>query len=117
MSKQLRLFFDKVLDEEDKKREILESIKDALENSSAYQKAKEVYDKAKEELNKIAAGIKVDFEKDIELVEELKNEIKNDKQCLTDEALNLFIKSKPAIIEKDGKKYEPVFSVKYKLIK
>ena len=114
---QLQLIFDRVLKAKQEQKELKAMYKDALSNSSAYQRALENNNLTKEEKKKIETGIKEEFAAEFDKLEVIKNEIETDTQLMSDIALSQVAKGeKIEIKDQYENQYEPIFKVKFKKI-
>lgn len=89
--------------------------RDALTNSSGYQKAVEELSVLREKKKKIEDGLREDFRTEFDKLEVLKADIENDTMLLSDAALSEYIKGKHVeIVDEYENKYEPIFKVQFK---
>lgn len=119
MAKQLQLFFDKVIENENKAKDIKRMIKDSLLSSQQFVELSEQRKKITDKLKQTKEIILSDYNKELDKLEDLKVEVEHDKLLISDKALNDLMKGKAIdpLEDKDGNKYEPIISVKFKKIK
>lgn len=114
---QPQLFFNKTLKTKKELKDLEAVIKDALFNSQRYQQIVEQIKSLNVKKRKLLEDIKMDFGHEAGKIDTLKLDIKNDKIILSDIVLNEMIKGKTVEVEdKNGIKYYPEFSVKFKQI-
>lgn len=117
MPKQLQLIFDRTLATEQELKEIKSQVKEALSQSNEYQKVLDEIKARKERKLQIENAIKEDFSSELSKMDTLKTDIQNDKMLLSDEALSSLVRGEHVEVEdKNGFKYEPIFTVKFKKI-
>lgn len=100
-------------------RRVAKSIRDGIraecQQSKPYREHAEIVAENKEKMKRIEAS--VCDQKDIEQLENLKAEIKNDQQVLTDLALTAYSKGENIEIDRteEGERYTPVFKVTFQM--
>lgn len=94
---------------------IREGIRAECQQSKAYREHAEVVADHKQKMKRIEAS--VCDQKDIQQLENMKAEIKNDQQVLTDLALNAYTKGENIEIDRteEGERYTPVFKVTFQM--
>lgn len=93
---------------------IRESIRAECQQSKAYCEHAEVVAEKKEKMKRIE--ISVSDPRDLQQLENLKAEVKNDQQLLTDLALNAYTKGENIEIDgEEGEKYVPTFKVNFQM--
>lgn len=96
------------------KKSIQESIRAECNQSKKYRDAAEEVSKNKEIMKRVE--IDVASPADLQQVDNLKAEIKNDQQVLTDLALNLYTKGEDIELDAgDGERYTPTFKVTFQM--
>jgi hypothetical protein len=109
--------FDRIQKTKKEQKELKAMYRDALVNSSAYQRSVEELKKLKEEKKKYEDGVKQEFASEFDKLEIMKNELMNDNQLLSDMAMSQVAKGeKIEISDEYETKYEPIFSVRFKKI-
>ena len=93
---------------------IKETIGQALLGSAAWVKCDEEVKQEKSRLNGIKQTVLSSFQGDVDELERLNNEIKNDSEVLSDIAMTMFMKGESIDIEHKGKRYEPKIKVSFK---
>jgi hypothetical protein len=103
---------------QDKKREyktIARGFQDELKNNARYAEILEEMKKLKEEKKSFEQQAKAAAVLDASKMETLKLDMENDRQTLTDIALNMYVDQQPVeIIDKTQARWSPEFSVKFK---
>lgn len=107
-----------VIDRIRSNRRVAKSIRDGIraecQQSKPYREHAEVVADHKEKMKRIEAA--VCDPKDLQQLDNLKAEIKNDQQVLTDLALNLYTKGEDIELDAgDGKRYTPTFKVTFQM--
>lgn len=94
---------------------IREGIRAECQQSTAYREHAEIVAEKKEKMKRIEAS--VTDPKDAQQLDNLKAEIKNDQQVLTDLALNAYTKGENIEITRteEGERYTPVFKVNFQM--
>ena len=88
---------------------------DALRNSQQYQNLKEDLKGMKEKKMKIENQIKTDFASELNKMDNLKADIENDAQLMSDIAVSKLANGQNIeITDQDQNQYEPVFKVTFK---
>lgn len=112
---QLQMLFSATEEKQQKARILKATVKDAIESSTAYREAKEVYDKAKETLKQAEIAIKAQFVADLDELDKVKADLDLDKDNMTVLALEKFKQGETLVVKgKNGFEYEAEFSVKFK---
>jgi hypothetical protein len=112
---QLKMTFDNYVNNIEERQEVTGVIKDCLDNDPAWQKQKKIVGLERAKLKQIELNIKAGLRSEMDKLEEIKNEINNDKQVMTDQALAIFSKGQPVTVkDKWGTAYEAEFSVRFK---
>lgn len=107
--------FNNIQKAKKEQKEIKAMYRDALANSSGYQKAVEELNVLKEKKKKIEESMRDDFRTEFDKLEVLKADIENDTMLLSDAALSEYIKGKHVeIVDEYENKYEPIFKVQFK---
>lgn len=99
-------------------RRVAKTIRDGIraecQQSKAYREHAEIVSENKEKMKRIEVA--VCNPKDLEQLENLKSEIKNDQQVLTDLALNAYTKGENIeIADGESARYTPVFKVTFQM--
>lgn len=97
-------------------RKALSSVyRDALANSSEYQKLTEELKTLRERRKMVVQAIDADLRNELDRLDDLKDEMANDKALLTDAVISQLTKGEPVIVvDEYQEKYEPVFSVVFR---
>ena len=115
---QVQEIFDRLQKFKGEQKELKTMYRDALRNSAEFQKVKEELDKLKEDKKAIEAKVKEEFANELDKLEVLGNEIKNDSQVLSDAALAKLMKGEKVEIKDEYEvEYEPIVNVKFQKIK
>lgn len=99
-------------------RRVAKSIRDGIraecDQSKEYREYAEIVSQNKEKMKRIE--VSVCDPKDLQQLDNLKAEIKNDQQVLTDLALNAYTKGENIELDGgDGERYTPVFKVTFQM--
>ena len=109
--------FDRIQKTKKEQKELKAMYRDALNNSSAYQRSQEELKKLKEEKKKYEDGIKKEFSSEFDKLDILKNELMNDSQLLSDMVITQVSKGQNIDIKDEYEvKYEPIFAVRFKKV-
>ena len=109
--------FNSIKEKQKKQKEINKIYRDALTCSEKYQEIKEKLNILKEKKKIIEQAIKDDFSSEISKLEDIKLDLKTDKEMLSDIALTNLMKGQTVqVTDQDDNEYEPVFSVSFKKI-
>lgn len=96
------------------KKSIQESIRAECNQSSKYREAAEEVSKRKEEMKRIEVAVA--SPNDLQQIDNLKAEIKNDQQVLSDLALNAYTKGETISVDLgEGEQYHPVIKVTFQM--
>jgi uncharacterized protein YdcH (DUF465 family) len=115
---QVQEIFNRLQKYKGEQKELKTMYRDALKNSAEYQKIVEDLNKLKEDKKKVEARIKEEFANELDKIEVLNNEIKNDNQVLSDAALAKIMKGERIEVKDEYEvEYEPIFSVKFQKAK
>jgi ribosomal protein RSM22 (predicted rRNA methylase) len=115
---QVQEIFNRLQKFKGEQKELKTMYRDALRSSSEFQRVKEELDKLKEEKKAVEAKIKEEFANELDKMEVLGNEIKNDSQVLSDAALSKLMKGEKLEVRDEYEvEYEPIVSVKFQKIK
>lgn len=113
----LQEVFNRIQESKKKQKKIKAACKDALDNSTEYQKAIEDYNDSRDAKKQIKNKIESEFKSEFDKLDKIKNDIDSDNILLSDMAVNCMIKGEPMEISDDYQnKYEPLISVKFKKI-
>lgn len=97
------------------KKKVNEVLRDVLAQSKPYQDVLEELKTLKAKKAQIETAIRSDFVKELEKMDQLKGDIQNDLQLLSDIALSMMMKGETVeITDEHDVKYEPVFKVSFK---
>lgn len=89
--------------------------RDALANSSEYQKLTEELKTIRERRKMVIQAIDSDLRSELDRLDDLKDEIANDKALLADAVINQLTKGEPVVVvDEYQEKYEPVISVSFR---
>ncbi|MCF6276503.1 MAG: hypothetical protein L3J07_01495 [Candidatus Magasanikbacteria bacterium] len=115
--KDIREIFERIKETQRKQKDIKSAYRDALEASSQYKEIADKLSVLKEKKKSIENQIKADFSSEFGQLDNLKEDLMNDKQMLSDIALTTLMKGKPIELKDEyGNDYEPIFSVKFQKI-
>lgn len=107
--------FSRIQETQKELKHLKSSYRDALSNSQRYQNVLEELKGLKEKKQKIEAEIKDDFKSELSRMENLKADIDNDKELLSDIAVSKLARGENIeLVDKDQVQYEPIFSVRFK---
>lgn len=107
--------FDRVQKLKKEAKELKSMYKDALKNSSEYQKICEQINELKGKKKQIEAKVKEEFSSELDKLEVIENEIKNDSQVLSDIAMTKVAKGEKIEVKDEyNNQYEPLFKVNFK---
>jgi len=97
-------------------RKTLNSVyRDALVSSSEYQKLTEELKTLREKRKMVIQAIDGDLRSELDRLDDLKDEMSNDKALLADAVINQLTKGEPVIVvDENQEKYEPVISVNFR---
>lgn len=112
---ELQEIFNRVKTKKHEKKQINESLRDALANSKPYQDMVEEFNRLKDKKKSLESEIKREFENDLAKIEQIKTDIQTDIQLMSDLALNSLMKGETVeVTDEFDVKYEPLFTVKFK---
>lgn len=115
--KNLQDIFNEIKSKQKQQKEISQIYRDALVCSEKYQEVKEKLNILKEKKKAIEQAIKDDFSSELTKLEDLKLDLKTDKEMLSDIALTNLMKGQTVqVTDSDNNEYEPTFSVNFKKI-
>lgn len=114
MAVQLQLAFNQADEKRNKLAVLKGELKDQLEGMPAYKKIADELEILNEKKKGIIAAVMGDNQKEVDEIEKLTADLKDQKQLISDVALNDFLAGKKVeVIRADGSILEPVFSVKF----
>lgn len=99
------------------RKKLKDMMKEALEQNGPWVKAHDEVVQEKARLKQIEVSVLSDYKSEVDELEKLNLEIKNDTEVLSDMALTLFMKGQNIDVETDTKKYAPKISVSFKQLK
>jgi len=112
---QLQLVFDKTYDLRNKIKVIKATYRQLFENSTAWQKLKKEEEDLIGRKKQIIAGLRSEMEGELEQLDGLEIEMRDELQLLSDKALSDYVKgTRVEVVDKKGFICEPLFSVKFK---
>lgn len=89
--------------------------RDALVSSAEYQKLTEELKVLREKRKMIVQAIDGDLRSELDRLDDLKDEMANDKALLADAVINQLTKGEPVVVvDEYQEKYEPVISVSFR---
>ncbi len=107
--------FNRIQETKQKQREVRRMYKDALNSSGAYQAITEQLEELKMKKKQIETELKEDAMNDFKKLDAYNMHVKADNELLTDLAINkLMAGENIEIVDEDNKKYEPLFTVRFK---
>lgn len=111
----LQDIFDRIRATKREQKQIATMYRDALSASHEYRDLLEKLRGFKLRKKQIEDQVKAELGSDLDKLESLKKDVNNDKELLSDVALNKLVAGESVLVEDDDKNpYEPVFSVKFK---
>jgi len=118
MANQLQLFYDEILDKKEVKKRLIAQYSEALRENPVYQKLLNELLTIKERKMAIESQTLTSLGKVEPELEEVKEEIKSQREAMTDAALSALVKGETVTVQdSSGIEYEPVWSVKFVKIK
>ena len=107
--------FNRIQNTKKEQREIKKIYREALDNSQSYQDVIEELNKLKDKKKHLEDAIRSDFSSEWNKLDTLKLDIENDTMLLSDAAFTKLLKREEVKIEdSEGRKYEPIFTVRFK---
>lgn len=107
--------FNRMEETKREQREIKAMYRDALANSGRYQDLVDEIKGLKEKKKQVEDGVKSDFKGEFDKLENLKADIQNDNQLLSDVIMSQVARGeKIEITDKNEVQYEPIFSVRFR---
>ncbi len=111
----LQEIFIRIQNTKKEQKELKNMYRDALSNSEQYKNILDELKLLKERKKAIENSLGEDFASEFDKLENLKADLENDGQLLSDVALNKVVKGEPIEIKDEfDTEYEPIFSVKFK---
>lgn len=111
----LQEVFNRIRETKSKAREITKIYKDELISNQEYQQVVEKLDTLKIRKKQIEAQVQEDMKGDFDKLDAHKMHIKNDKELLSDLALNKLVSGETVeVLDEGGDKCDPLFNVKFK---
>lgn len=110
----IREVIDRLEANKQERKILKETIAQALEANGPWVKARDEVREEKARLKQIEMRVLTDYAGEVEQLEKLNLEIKNDNEVLSDMALTLFMKGENIEIENKGKKWKPEIKVLFK---
>lgn len=112
---QLQLIFNRIQETKKEQKEIKAMIRDAFTNSKSYQSILIEIKELREKKKKIEEAINDDFRAEIAKLDIIKSDLDNDNMLLSDAAITQLMKGKTVeVIDKNKRRYDPIFSVRFK---
>lgn len=112
---QLQLIFDRQAKTKQEMKELKAMANEALENNPKYQEALSEFNEVKSKLNILKGSILEKYQAELGKLDNLKADAENDRQLMTDQALNQLIKGEEIIVkDQKGQEYTPIFSIRFK---
>lgn len=112
---QLQLIFDRQTKTRQEIKELKAMANEALENNPKYQEALSEFNQSKSALNTLKFSILESYQAELDKLDNLKADVENDRQLMTDQALNQIVKGEEIeVTDVKGNRYEAVFSVRFK---
>jgi len=116
--KDLQQVFDRMQTNKEKLRDLKAILRDALANSTEFQKAKDEADAARGRKKQLEMDIRGGLASEVETIEELSANIQADKLLLNDIALASLTEGQSIkITDKHSNEYEPIFSVTFRKVR
>lgn len=113
--KDIQEVFDRIKDAQKEQRELKKVIKSAKENSASFQKVNEDLTAAKHKKKDIEEKIENDLSSECIKLDRLKDDIKTDKELLSDISISKLMKGETVEVKDQyDNDYEPIFSVRFK---
>lgn len=111
----LQKVFDKIQEIKKEQKELRKSYKQALDDSPSYKEVKDELTVLREKKKQIELGIKEEFSKELDRLEDLKIDAELEAEMLSDIALSKLVKGETVeVTDSYNNKYEPVFMVRFK---
>ncbi|HNW56082.1 MAG TPA: hypothetical protein PKN62_03380 [bacterium] len=89
--------------------------RDALSSAGDYKKLTDEIKTMREKRKMIIQAVEADLRSELDRLDEIKNEINNDKALLADAVINQMTKGEPVtVVDEYQEKYEPVFTVTFR---
>lgn len=111
---QLQMLFSDYETKQFKVRELSAIIREKIETHPKYREVKSNLDTWRAEMNQIKQSVYDELESEVSTLDSLKLDVNGHKMMLCDLAIHQLSNGEPIEIEKDGIKYDPIFSVKFK---
>jgi hypothetical protein len=114
MAKQLQLFFDEIAEKKQEEKEILMMYRDALKNNPEYVNLIADLGEIREKKQRIEFQTLVQLGSNADKLAEIKDELKAEKEAMTDAALRDLMDGKTVTVKDSlDREYEPVWSVRF----
>lgn len=108
------MLFSEYENQQLKARELSALIREKIETHPKYREVKGNLDTWRAEMNQIKQSVYDELESEVHQLDSLRLDVNGQKMMLCDLAIAQLTSGKEIKIEKDGVKYEPSFSVKFK---
>lgn len=110
----IREVIDRLEANKQERKKLKEIITQGLEQNGPWANARDEVREEKERLKRVEMNVLADYASEVDQLEKLNLEIKNDKEVLSDIAMAMFMKGESIEVETKGKKWEPTFTVSFK---
>lgn len=89
--------------------------RDALANSGEYKKLTDELKVLREKRKLVVQAVEADLRSELDRLDDLKDEMANDRALLTDAVISQLTKGEPVVVvDEHQEKYEPIFSVNFR---
>jgi predicted nuclease with TOPRIM domain len=113
--KELQEVFNRIQEVKKEQRDIKATYKDALAMSESYKKVSDELKELRDKKKEIELTIRQEFASELNKLDDLKDNIKNEIELLSDITLSKLMKGETvAITDEYSNTYEPVFTVKFR---
>lgn len=115
MKLQLQLVFNEADEKRNKLAILKRSLKDQLEGLAAFKEITDQLEVLNQKKKQLVASVMDDNQKEIEEIDKLTLDLKDQKQLVSDVALKDYLAgNKVELVKEDGHILEPIFSVKFR---
>ena len=112
---EIQELYNRILEKRKKRKELNNMIRDAYVNDPKYREKKENMLAIRQSLKQLELSLKTDYEKEVEQLEALDDDIKTDIDMLSDLALNKILENKEVELKDEyDNVYTPELKVSFK---
>ena len=109
--------FDRIKKKKERQRKLRTQLREAFDNSHAYQQVKGELETVKAKKKQTEDAIHDEFTSELQTIDALSQEIKDDQQMLADLAITRIAKGQTIEVKDEHDiEYEPIFSVRFKKV-